>query len=55
MGLFGAVVRTVVNTATLPVAVARDIVTLGGVIDRTDGKLHTTAHLERLKEEADDE
>ena len=32
MGLFGAIVRTVVNTAALPIAAAADVVTLGNKI-----------------------
>ncbi len=31
MGLFGKIVATAINVATLPVAVAKDVVTLGGV------------------------
>lgn len=31
MKLFGQIVRTLVNTAVLPVAIVKDVVTLGGV------------------------
>ena len=31
MKLFGQVVRTIVNVATLPVAVVKDVFTLGGI------------------------
>lgn len=51
MKLFGQLVRTVVNTATLPVAVVRDLVSLGGAIDN-NGKPHTLDALEKLKREA---
>jgi hypothetical protein len=54
MTLFGALVRTVVNVVTLPVAVAHDAVSLAGAIDN-DGKSHTLEHLERLKREAEPE
>lgn len=53
MSLFGALVKTVVNVATLPVSVAHDIVSLGGVIDN-NGKSHIAEKLEQIKEEAED-
>lgn len=31
MKFFGQVIRTIVNTAALPVEVAKDVLTLGGV------------------------
>lgn len=34
MGLFGALVRTAVNVVTLPVAVVKDVVTLGESLQR---------------------
>ncbi len=49
--LFGQVVRTVVNVATLPVSVAKDVVTLAGAIDN-NGKPHTAEKLEQIKREA---
>jgi hypothetical protein len=49
--LFGQIVRTVVNTALLPVAIAKDIVTLGGSFTES-GRSSTLDALERLKEEA---
>ncbi len=62
MKLFGQLIRTVVNTALVPVAVARDVVTLGGVLtgDNDDGRVedtHTAEAIQRLKDEAgeDDE
>jgi hypothetical protein len=49
MKLFGQLVRTAVNIATLPVDVARDLV------DPTvDDKSHTAKALERLKREAEE-
>ena len=54
MKLFGQLVRTAVNTALLPVAVAKDIVTLGGVCTSTDGEIHPeiVKAIKRLKDEA---
>ena len=54
MSLFGALVKKVVNVATLPVAVAKDVITLGGTID-DQAKSHTAQKLEQIKEEADDD
>ena len=51
MSLFGAFVRTVVNVATLPVAVVKDVVTLGGVAMCKE-KSYTAEKLEQIKEEA---
>lgn len=51
MKLFGQLVRTAVNVALLPVAVAADAVTLGGVSTDRD-KPYTEEALERLKREA---
>ncbi len=49
MRLFGKIVATAINVATLPVAVAKDVVTLGGV---ARGGSYTVAKLEQIKEEA---
>ena len=54
MGLFGALIRTVVNVATLPVAIVKDVVTMGGVaVDRDEP--YTAEALETLKREAEDD
>lgn len=51
MKLFGQLVRTVVNVATLPVAVAQDVFSLGGVaLDRDEP--FTVSKLKQLKDEA---
>ncbi len=51
MGLFGKIVSTVINVATLPVAVAKDVVTLGGVA--TDQRItYVEQKLKQIKEEA---
>jgi hypothetical protein len=54
MKLFGQLVRTVVNTAVLPVAVVKDLYTLGGVATGED-KPYTVQQLEKLKKEAEEE
>lgn len=53
MSLFGKVVRTVVNTALLPVAVVKDVGTLCGVATG-QAKPYTMQQLEQIKEEAED-
>jgi hypothetical protein len=53
VSLFGKIVRTVVNTAVLPVAVAKDVITLGGV-SRYPGGSYTVEQLQKIKDEADD-
>ena len=54
MKLFGQLIRTVVNVATLPVAVAQDALTLGGTITEQD-KPYTVQALEQLKREAQED
>lgn len=51
MKLFGQIVRTVVNVATLPVAVAKDVFTLGGVATE-NGQPYTVEKLKHIKDEA---
>jgi hypothetical protein len=53
VSLFGKIVRTAVNVATLPVAVVKDVVTLGGVCT-LQPKSYTEEKLEQIKEEAED-
>ena len=53
MGLFGAIVRTVVNTATLPIAVAKDVFTLGGVATE-ESEPYTVQKLKQIKREAEE-
>lgn len=50
MKIFGQLIRTAVNLALLPVAVVKDVVTLGGIV--TDTPPATSAAIERLKDEA---
>jgi hypothetical protein len=50
MKLFGQLIRTAVNVVTLPVAVAQDVLTLGGTI--VDKKPYTLEHLKKIAEDA---
>lgn len=54
MGLFGALVRTAVNVVTLPVAVAQDVLTMGGELS-DNGEPHILTALRRLKDEANED
>jgi hypothetical protein len=51
MGLFGKIVATVVNVATLPVAVVKDVVTLGGVAS-DQREPYIVQKLKQIKDEA---
>lgn len=51
MGLFGKLVATAINVATLPVAVAKDVVTLGGV-STENGESYVVEKLKQIKEES---
>lgn len=53
MGLFGKIVKTLVNVAGLPVAVVKDAVTLGNIASGDD-QTYTRQQIEKIKEEADD-
>lgn len=54
MGLFGKIVKTVVNVAELPVSIAKDVVTLGGVSRSNDKGSYTIENIQKIKDEADD-
>lgn len=49
MGLFGKLVATAINVATLPVDVAKDVVTLGNA---GNGRPFTAKKLEQIKAES---
>jgi hypothetical protein len=51
--LFGQVVRTLVNVVVLPVEVAKDFFTLGGVI--VEKPSFTVEQLKKIKDEAGEE
>jgi len=53
MSLFGKIVKTAVNVAVLPIAIMKDVYTLGGTVTEQD-KPYTAQQLEKIKEEADD-
>ena len=53
MSIFGTLIRTVVNVATLPLAVAADVVTLGGQINNPGGQSYTGKTLDKIKDEAE--
>ena len=52
MSLFGKLVRTAVNVIALPVAVAKDVVTLGNIA--SGDAPYTVQQIEKLKDEAED-
>lgn len=51
MGLFGKIVATAVNVATLPVAVAKDVITLGNCANSQEDSF-IVQKLKQIKEEA---
>ena len=51
MGIFGAIIGTVIETAKLPIAIIKDIATLGGVLNEHGS--YITEKLEDIKDEAD--
>ena len=58
MKLFGQIIRTVANVATLPVAVVKDVVTLGGTLtgdnDWSLDETFTAKKIDQIKEEAEE-
>jgi hypothetical protein len=53
MSLFGAIIRTVVNVGAVPVALAKDVLSLGNVAHHPD-PTYTEQAIQRLKDEAND-
>jgi len=53
MGLFGKLVATAINVATLPVAVAKDVVTLGNAANSASERSFTVQKLQQIKDEAE--
>jgi len=53
MSLFGAIVKTVVNVVTLPVAVVKDVVTLGNIASGDEP--YTIQKIEQIKKEANED
>lgn len=56
MSLFGKIVKTAINVATLPVAVAKDVVTLGNCANGGDcnWQTFTGKKIDQIKDECDD-
>lgn len=54
MKIFGQIVRTVVNAAVLPVAVVKDVFTLGGIASGED-QPYTVSAIEKIKDEASED
>jgi predicted amino acid-binding ACT domain protein len=54
MSIFGKLVRTAINVATVPIAAVKDVVTLGGVVTEQK-ESYTVQKLKQIKEEAEDE
>lgn len=52
MRLFGQIIRTAINVATLPIAVVKDVVTLGGVARYPKGS-YVVENLRKIKEESE--
>ena len=59
MKLFGQIIRTVVNVVTLPVAVVKDVITLGGTLTGDNNwsldETFTAKKIQELKDEAKEE
>ena len=53
MSLFGKLVSTAINIATLPIAIVEDVVTLGGTA--TDHESYIAEKLRQIKEEAQED
>ena len=55
MSLFSALVKVTVDVATLPVAVLKDVVTLGNAANAGDGEdSYTKQKLDEIKRDSDD-
>jgi hypothetical protein len=59
MKLFTQIVKTAVNIVTLPVAVVKDVVTLGGTLtgdnpDHALGETHLAKKLDEIKKDAEE-
>lgn len=53
MSLFSAFVKVAVDVATLPVAVVKDVFTLGGAATEQD-KSYTAQKLQEIKDDSED-
>ena len=53
MSIFGSILKTVIDTATLPIEVAKDVVTLGGAATG-EHQTYTGKRLEKLSDDLED-
>lgn len=51
--MFGSLLATAVNVVTAPIAVVKDVVTLGGTLDE-NGKSHTQEHIDKTIQDIKD-
>ena len=55
MSLFGKAVKLVVNVASLPIELAKDVVTLGGCSTKGEFEPYTKDRIEQLIEDVEDD
>jgi hypothetical protein len=53
MSIFGSLLKTVVDTATLPLDVAKDVVTMGGAMTERQ-EPYTVSKFKRLADDVED-
>ena len=53
MSIFSAIIKTAVNIATLPVAMVKDVITMGGTT-MGEEKTYTEQKIEQIKKESED-
>jgi len=53
MGIFGKLLRTAIHTVTLPVDIAKDVATVGGVLTDED-EAYTLKKAKKIGEDLDD-
>ena len=51
--MFGSLLATAINVVTAPIAVVKDVVTLGGALDDND-KSYTQQHIEKSLQDIKD-
>lgn len=52
MSLFGKIIATAINVATLPIDVVKDVVTLGGISTKGEFSPYLAEKLKQIKDEA---
>ena len=53
MGIFGNILGTIIDTATLPVSVIKDVATMGGVLTNQN-ESYTQKKVEKIQEDFED-